>query len=82
MSHPNIPEDVNDLQQGLKPTADFGIYSNANWPLNDRKWNYWEYQGHKAGTFSSTSRTRGFELLYSKSVAFPSNAPYNCLIGL
>ena len=37
MSHPISTGGVNNLQQGLKPTADFGSgYSNANWPLNDR----------------------------------------------
>ena len=55
MSHPISTGGVNNLQQGLKPTADFGSgYSNANWPLNDRKWNYWEYQYRSNGTFSHT----------------------------
>tara|TARA_B100001939_G_scaffold347652_1_gene369959 strand:+ start:596 stop:3460 length:2865 start_codon:yes stop_codon:yes gene_type:complete len=55
MSHPVTQGGANNLQQGLKPRGDFGSgYTSVTWPLNDKKWKYWEYQYRSNGTFSSS----------------------------
>lgn len=55
MSHPISQGGVNHLQQGLKPSADFGSgYTSNTWPLENSKWKRWEYQYRSNGTFSSS----------------------------
>ena len=76
MSHPVTQGGANNLQQGLKPRGDFGAGYTANtWPLNDAKWNYWEYQYRSNGTFSS-SGPYGNNYYTLNPYFCPTNAPY------
>jgi hypothetical protein len=75
MSHPVTQGGANNLQQGLKPRGDFGTGYTANtWPLNDAKWNYWEYQYRGNGIFSS-SGPYGNNYYTLSPYFIPSNAP-------
>ena len=77
MSHPVSQGGANNLQQGLKPrpASEFGSgYTTNTWPLNDAKWNYWEYQYRNNGTFSS-SGPYGSNFYTLNPYFIPSNAP-------
>ena len=75
MSHPVSQGGANNLQQGLKPRGDFGSgYTSVTWPLNDAKWNYWEYQYRGNTTFTS-SGPYGSNYYTLSPYFIPSNAP-------